>query len=78
MATAHRRRHWKIGINCGEEHLVPHVHVLFRDGFRLSVAIDSLEVLAGAVRPARRLAPALTWIAQHRQELLAEYRRLSP
>ena len=36
---------WRIRIN-GMEHGVPHVHVIFRDGSRVSVAIETGEVLA--------------------------------
>jgi hypothetical protein len=78
MTTAHGENDWKIRINCGEEHPVPHVHVIFRDGSRVSVALDSLAILAGGVRPAVRLKPALAWILSHRDELVAEYRRLNP
>lgn len=77
MTTAHGEGDWKIRINGGEEHPVPHAHVVFRDGSRVSIALDSLDVLAGAVRPRRRLAPALEWIVAHRDELIAEYRRLN-
>jgi hypothetical protein len=38
---------WKIRINGGQEHPVPHAHIIFRDGYRVSVALESLEVLAG-------------------------------
>jgi hypothetical protein len=77
MTTAHGEGDWKIRINGGEEHSIPHAHVLFRDGSRVSVALDSLEVLAGMVRPQKRLSPAVKWILAHRDELLAEYRRLN-
>ncbi|WP_460596895.1 DUF4160 domain-containing protein [Geomonas sp. Red276] len=77
MTTAHGESDWKIRINAGEEHPVPHAHILFRDGSRISVALESLTVLAGAVRPRSRMIPAVEWIAAHREELLAEYRRLN-
>ena len=77
MTTAHVAADWKIRINGGENHPVPHVHVLFRDGCRVSVAIDTLELLAGSVKPNKRLLPALTWISTHRNELTAEYWRLN-
>lgn len=77
MTTAHGDGDWKIRVNGGEEHPTPHVHILFRDGSRVSVALDSLEILAGMVRPLKRMAPAVAWILAHRDELLAEYRRLN-
>lgn len=78
MTTAHGENDWKVRINGGEGHTTPHVHVIFRDGSRVSVALDSFVILAGGVRPARRLMPALTWILEHQAELIAEYRRLNP
>lgn len=77
MTTSHGEGDWKIRINGGEEHPVPHAHILFRDGSRVSVALDSFEILAGTVRPKKRIAPAMAWIIAHREELLAEYRRLN-
>jgi hypothetical protein len=77
MTTAHGENDWKIRINGGEEHPVPHAHILFRDGSRVSVALDTLEILAGTVRPQNRLIPAAKWIEAHREELLTEYRRLN-
>ncbi|HBG04754.1 MAG TPA: hypothetical protein DDY22_04185 [Geobacter sp.] len=77
MTTSHGENDWKIRINGGEGHPVPHAHILFRDGSRVSVALDSLEILAGAVRPKKRIAQAVAWIIAHREELLAEYWRLN-
>ena len=77
MTTAHGENDWKIRINGGEEHPVPHAHILFRDGSRVSVALNTLEILAGTVRPGKRIVPAVTWIVAHREELLAEYWRLN-
>ena len=57
---------------------MPHVHVEFRDGNRVSVAIATGEVLAGQVSPARRLLDALNTIRQNQTEFLDEYRRLNP
>lgn len=68
---------WRIRIN-GMEHGVPHVHVEFRDGHRVVVAIETRMVLAGTVVPAKRLAPALADIAANTAKYLAEYRRLNP
>lgn len=77
MTTTHGENDWKIRVNGGEEHSVPHAHVIFRDGYRVSVAIESLEILAGAVRPQKRITPAIVWILAHRDELITEYRRLN-
>jgi hypothetical protein len=68
---------WRIRIN-GMEHGVPHVHVIFRDGSRVSVAIETGEVLAGEVQPVKRLAAALADIGANRAKYLREYRRLNP
>lgn len=62
---------WRIRIN-GMEHGMPHVHVEFRDGYRVVVAIETRAVLAGGV------APALSDIAANAIKYLAEYRRLNP
>ena len=55
-----------------------HVHIEVRDGHRVVVAIESREILAGSVTPARRIRPALADIAAHAETYLAEYRRLNP
>lgn len=68
---------WYIRIN-GNEHGVEHVHVLFRDGSRVSVSTQTLEVLAGSVLPVKRLKPVLEHICSNAAEYLAEYRRLNP
>lgn len=68
---------WRIRIN-GMEHGVPHVHVEFRDGHRVVVAIETRSVLAGGVVPAKRLAPALADIEANAAKYFTEYRRLNP
>jgi hypothetical protein len=70
---------WRIRIN-GNEHGMPHVHVhvLFKDGSRVSIAIDTREILAGSVSPTKRLADVFTDIAANKAKYLAEYRRLNP
>lgn len=60
-----------------EHHPVAHAHILFRDGSRVSVSLDTFEVLSGAVRPTKRIVPAVAWILSHREELIAEYWRLN-
>ena len=52
-----------------DEHPPAHFHVEFSDGTRCSVAIESLEILAGVVRPLRRLDESLTWAAANRELL---------
>lgn len=78
MPTLHKVNDWAIRVNGDEPHPLPHVHVGFRDGSRVSVCIETGRVLAGNVRPPARLAQALEWIAAHRNELFDEYRRLNP
>jgi hypothetical protein len=78
MPTIHKESDWAIRVNGDEPHPLPHVHVGFRDGSRLSVCIETGQVLVGSVRPPGRLAAALVWIAAHQGELLIEYRRLNP
>lgn len=68
---------WRIRIN-GMEHGVPHVHVEFRDGSRVVVAIATGAALAGSVTPSKRLTPALADIALNAEKYLAEYERLNP
>ena len=68
---------WRIRIN-GMEHGVPHVHVISRDGSRVSVAIETGEVLAGGVQPLKRLVAALADIRANKVKYLDEYRRLNP
>lgn len=68
---------WRIRIN-GNEHGVPHVHVLFKDGQRVSVTIETRVVLSGNVTPTKRLAPALADIEANERKYLNEYRRLNP
>lgn len=68
---------WYIRIN-GNEHGVPHVHVLFRDGSKVSIAIESRAVLAGSVKPVKRLNEVIEHIEKNAALYLAEYRRLNP
>lgn len=68
---------WYVRIN-GQEHGVPHVHVIFRDGSKVSVSIEHRQVLAGGVKPPKRLHEVLEHITQNAAPYLAEYRRLNP
>jgi len=44
---------------------LPHVHVGFRDGSRVSVCIATGQILVGHVKPTSRLIPALDWITKN-------------
>ena len=78
MTTLHKINDWAIRVNSDEPHPLPHVHVGFRDGSRASVCIATGKILVGTVKPSARLTPALAWIAEHKELLLNEYRRLNP
>lgn len=56
------------------DHGVPHFHVIAPD-FKVSVAIQTLEVLAGAARP-RELRAAIEWARQNQMLLLAKWEDL--
>jgi hypothetical protein len=56
------------------DHGVPHFHVIAPD-FKVSVAIESLEVLAGTAPP-RRTREAIEWARQNREFLLASWEDL--
>jgi len=58
------------------DHLPPHFHVVFRDGQRCSIAIDSMQIIAGSVTPARRLAAAQEWARQNREILHARWKEI--
>lgn len=60
-----------------DEHPPAHFHVEFSDGTRCSVAIDTLDVIAGAVHPMRRLDEALTWAAANRELLQVLWKELA-
>lgn len=77
MTKVHAQNDWRIRINGGESHPLPHAHVEFRDGMRVSVAIESLVVLTGVVRPLKRLNEPLAWVADHKEALIEEYWRLN-
>ena len=54
-----------------EDHGVPHFHAYYGE-FEATVAIDTLETLAGAL-PMRVQALILEWASQHRDELRANW-----
>ena len=68
---------WRIPIN-GNEHGIPRVHVLFKDGCRVAMAIETRAVLSGNVTPVKRLTPAFANIEANERKYLDEYRRLNP
>ena len=78
MSTPNKTKDWAIRVNGDEPHPLPHVHVGFRDGARVSVCIATGRVLVGGVKPPARLTAALDWISNNREALFAEYRRLNP
>lgn len=53
------------------DHFPPHFHVIFRDGQRCSVAIATMEIIAGSVTPAKRMHEAIAW-AKENKNLLRE------
>ena len=56
------------------DHGVPHFHVVAPD-FKVSIAIESLEILAGAARP-RQIRDAVAWARQNQELLLARWEQL--
>lgn len=55
-------------------HRLPHFHAAY-GGARVSVAIETLEVLAGRI-PAKELAMVRGWAFEHRAELLQAWNDL--
>ncbi|MGQ0622733.1 MAG: DUF4160 domain-containing protein [Panacagrimonas sp.] len=76
MPTLHRGASWKLAVY-GRDHGVPHFHLECADGSRCSVAIDSLEVLVGAVK-ASILAEARVWAVTHRSLLHRTWKECNP
>lgn len=60
-----------------DEHPPPHFHVEFSDGTRCSVAIETLEIIAGVVHPIRRLNEPLTWASANRVLLMTLWKELT-
>jgi hypothetical protein len=60
-----------------DEHPPPHFHVEFSDGTRCSVAIETVEVIAGVVRPMRRLDEPLTRAAANQALLQILWKELT-
>lgn len=58
------------------DHFPPHFHVIFRDGQRCSVAIATLEIIAGTAIPARRMREALEWAKENQDLLLAKWEEI--
>jgi hypothetical protein len=55
-----------------DEHGVPHFHAYYGE-FTVVVGIETLRVMEGGFPP-RALAMVLEWAAQHREELLENWR----
>ena len=55
-------------------HRLPHFHAAYA-GQRISIAIETLEVLAGRF-PAKELAMVRGWAFEHRPELLQAWNQL--
>lgn len=60
-----------------DEHPPAHFHVEFSDGTRCSVATETLETIAGVVRPMRRLDEPLAWAAANRDLLRLLWKELT-
>lgn len=60
-----------------DEHPPAHFHIEFSDGLRCAVAIETLEIIAGAVNPFRRLQEPLAWAAANRELLRLKWRELT-
>ena len=58
------------------DHLLPHVHIQFRDGPECTVEIDSLKLVGKITR--RDIRDELLWIESNQVFLLSEWRRLNP
>lgn len=59
------------------EHGIPHFHLEFIDGDRCSIAIETLEILAGSVRPEKKMAEGLKWAAENRALLLEKWKEIT-
>ena len=58
------------------DHYPPHFHVIFRNGQRCSVAIATMEIIAGSVTPAKRLHEALEWAKENQTMLQAKWEEI--
>lgn len=59
------------------EHGVPHFHVEFLDGDRCGVAIETLDILSGTVRPMSKLDEPLDWAAENRALLMKKWKEIT-
>lgn len=76
MPTIKHFRHCRLTIY-PNEHGTPHFHLEFTDGDRCSVAIETLEILIGEVRPARKMAEAMVWAGENRELLLEKWEEIT-
>jgi len=58
------------------DHLPPHFHVVMADRRDNLVEIETLA-MRGPI-PAREITHVLAWAAEHRDELIAEWRKYHP
>lgn len=59
------------------EHAPPHFHLEFTDGDRCSIAIETLEILAGTVTPAKKTTEAMKWASENQALLLAKWEEIT-
>ena len=59
------------------EHGTPHFHLEFTDGDRCSIAIETLDVLAGIVSSPKKTAEAMKWAAENRSLLFAKWEEIT-
>ena len=59
------------------EHGIPHFHIEFIDGGRVSVAIDSFEVISGAVRPLAKLREPMAWARDNQGLLRSKWQEIT-
>lgn len=59
------------------EHGTPHFHLEFTDGDRCSIAIETLDLLAGIVSPEKKMAEALKWADENRALLLVKWEEIT-
>ena len=76
MATLTRLPKSKLTMYASD-HNPPHFHVLANDGSEALVALASLHVIDGSVRPAV-LKEALTWASLHVALLAIKWKELNP
>ena len=74
MPTLYRTANWKITMYFGD-HRPPHFHIVMKDGREALVALDSLEVIEGAVSSAA-LKAARKWGGANASLLSATWQQM--